>query len=142
MGLISRVSSRTYRKFNFFENPNFPKNHQKSTWPLKTLPCLAKLEDLEKPISTLLLIKEERSCLLLCPKNSELNTTSDLCLWSKTMKSKSSEVNSKVNRPVKLSNPTEKNTSFTLKEFNEKKLEDLLFTSVLPHLMWSSLKCD
>merc|ERR1711976_847074 len=27
MGLISRVSSRTYRKFNFFEKPNFPKKN-------------------------------------------------------------------------------------------------------------------
>merc|ERR1712053_39520 len=130
MGLISRVSSRTYRKFitNFRFKKNILKNNKK--WPSKIPPSPVNLDDPERLTSKPPLTFDERSCPPLSPKNCELNTTSDLCPSLPMTKSKSSEVNLRVSKPEKSSPFTERNTLFTLNEFNEKRPLVNLFTLV------------
>merc|ERR1739848_363971 len=86
MGLISRVSSRTYRRK--FPLKNFHKKTSKTKkWLNKTLPSLPSPEGPEEPTFPLLLTSEEMSCPPLSPKNSEANTTSGPCPSAKTTKS-------------------------------------------------------
>merc|ERR1712176_621269 len=117
MGLISRVSSRTYRKFqqNFHQKNIRNKNGQTKLRRHQSISTIPK-GSLPSPFSP--------------PKNCEPNTTSDPCPSPLTTKSKSSEVNSRVNKLEKSSPFTERSTLFTSNESNEKRLLDNLSTSV------------
>merc|ERR1711912_188743 len=130
MGLISRVSSRTYR----FNCKLYPK------WPNKTLPSPVVPERAEKLISTLQVTSDERSCAPASAKNSEDSTTSEACHSLKTMKSKSSEDTSKANKPEKSSPFTERSTLFTSNESAEKKPTVKPPTSASTHPTWLSLR--
>merc|ERR1712141_624441 len=123
MGLISRVSSRTYRKEIFKFLKKLSQKNQKK-WLNKTLPSPPNPEGPERPTSTPLLISEGRSCPLLFLKNSGASTTSGLCQFAKTMRLRSLGVNLKVNRLVRLLLFTGVNISFRLRGSRGRKLGD------------------